>query len=327
MNPKTRTLTLSLLVAAATLTPLRASTVTPGDPVGGGIGYEWTVKMGENDRAVIEGAVGAWSWDDKGSTNPSGTGWTHTSDWIALELDKACRLTVRYERRDLGTAGSFNLSPAFTIYRDWEETGTESHTFSNRGNIHWSRDIAYLHHHTVAPGTHLIEVTVSLEAGKYSIVLGGNSPGADAEPNQGFTATLTTIQPHRNPARALTSYPRLWTNRPSFLVRGWLENPASLDRLEASFEGRKIRGTVAGSSWAARVTGLKPGRNLVTVTATSLDGTVSPPVQVVIQRVVASPKTTPNSAPTASRPPRKGLLLSRWTNLVLRQRYGSPNGN
>lgn len=299
----------NLLFAAtvvAASSSLQAATVIPGDPDDGGIGYEWTVKMGGKDQARIEGTVGAWSWDDGGAAAPSGTGWTHTADWIALELERDARLVIRVERRDLETAGSNNLFPAISIYQGWEVAGTETHTFANRGNISWALDIAYLTHFEQAPVAHVIEGTLQLKAGKYSIAVGGNSPGTLAEPNQGFTATLTT-KSYYDPADVTIRGQRHRTKKSSFNLKGRIANPESLAAVQVKQGERKLRAKVAGSSWSARVGKLRAGRNVVTVSANSLDGTVSKPKRAVIERIV--PKPAKPKAVKAVRSWRGGILV------------------
>ena len=75
--------TLGLWLSVA---PSHASTVTP-NPAGhqSGLTYEWQVVMGDLDLAHYHGDVGAKSWAEPG--NPLGAkGWTHTSNWTALDL-------------------------------------------------------------------------------------------------------------------------------------------------------------------------------------------------------------------------------------------------
>ena len=55
------------------------------DPAPLGIGYEWTVLMHRRETMEMVHAVGAKSWQEP--SNPDGAkGWTHTSNWVALEL-------------------------------------------------------------------------------------------------------------------------------------------------------------------------------------------------------------------------------------------------
>jgi hypothetical protein len=60
--------------------PIRAATVNFSDPnPNGGIGYEWTIIMTDNDTSEFTRHVGAKSWNEP--LNPVGLkGWTHTSD-------------------------------------------------------------------------------------------------------------------------------------------------------------------------------------------------------------------------------------------------------
>lgn len=288
---------------ASLLQPLSAAEVSPTDPVpntpatpgpaDGGIGYRWTVRMAERDRAMIDGTVGAWSWDEDGFPE-SARGWTHTSAWVALELREDARLTVRIERKaGVPTAvnqsnpdgvGFFNLFPAFTIYRGWQESGGDQHNFNNRGNVAWAADIAHLVHYE-NQGGHVIEATIPLEAGLYSLVLGGNSPSTLAEGRQGYGAMLST-KPYHDPVGITLTREKRTTRRSSFELRGGLVNAKAVAAVEVKHGGRTLAARVRGSSWRARVSGLKPGRNLVHVKAVSVDGSASRPSPVVIMRHV-----------------------------------------
>ena len=56
------------------------------------------VTMSGNDSAVYQGSVGARSWNEPANP-PDAKGWTHTSDWTALELTEAATLTVTVARQ------------------------------------------------------------------------------------------------------------------------------------------------------------------------------------------------------------------------------------
>lgn len=193
----------SLALEAGTIEPIEFSEI--------GIPYGWGVVMDEN--SVVETPadhVGAWSWDE--DNFPATTrGWTHTSKWVKLDLQKPAQLTLKLENRDgvpwpsaedaTRLAGT-NLFPSFSLYRGWDTdagliklpdgtTLDQDHTFNNRGNIEWAEDVTYLDH--VDNGAvHTISRTWILPAGQYTINLGGNSPAALAEGRQGYKATLST---------------------------------------------------------------------------------------------------------------------------------------
>ena len=204
MNPTS----LHLIIATSALLGIsaaRAATVSQTDPLDGGIGYRWTVGLDDDDSATVIRRVGAWAWEDKtlfGNPGQGTTpvGWTHNSEWIALILDSPAVLTVRLENRgdvvDPSPTGTGfygnNLFPGFTLYSGWDNDDPEvSHSYINRGNISWAEDLTYL----INPepnGTHVLEQTVVLPAGNYTMVLGGNSLSIAAEGLQGYQATFTT---------------------------------------------------------------------------------------------------------------------------------------
>jgi hypothetical protein len=187
------------------------------DPAPAGISYEWTVRMHRQQRAQMVHAVGAKSWSEP--SNPDGQkGWTHTSNWIALELEEAARVAIKVERQqgvvvvsgNNTSAARFALVPAVSIYRGWDETTeTETHTFNNVGNF-WST-VVYLGHAANPKARPSVTYKAKLPAGRYSLVVGGNPkslgdpaayPPSDCDPAdatcnaytglQGYTVTITT---------------------------------------------------------------------------------------------------------------------------------------
>jgi hypothetical protein len=282
---------LTLALAAAGLFPLTAAEVTLGDPTPEGITYRWTVKMNAKDSANVDGTVGAWSWDED-SFPETARGWTHTSNWVALDLTEDSRLTIKLGRKagvptttnanNPDGVGLLNLFPAFTIYKGWQETGTDSHNFNNRGNIAWAADVEYLTH-VENTGNTVAELTVKLKAGKYSIVLGGNSPSTLAEGRQGYGATFSTKAYH-DPASLTVNGKRFRTTGNSVDLKGLVKNPESLAAVELKHGKRTMKANVSGNSWSARVSKLNPGRNMVSVMAISTDGSASRPVRVMIKR-------------------------------------------
>jgi hypothetical protein len=296
---------LTLALATAGLLPLSAVEVTLGDPTPEGITYRWTVKMNAKDNADVDGTVGAWSWDEDAFPGTA-RGWTHTSNWVALDLTEDSRLTIKLGRKagvptttnanNPDGVGLLNLFPAFTIYKGWQETGTDSHNFNNRGNIAWAADVEYLTHFENNGGT-VAELTLKLKAGKYSVVLGGNSPSTLAEGRQGYGATFTT-KAYSDPAELSMMGTRFRTSGRAYDLFGAIMNPESLSAIELTHDGRKIRARVSGSSWTAKVRELKPGLNRVTASALSTDGTTSGPVKIVIERTLARPAFVPTAPAT-----------------------------
>lgn len=282
---------LTVALAAVGLHPLSAAEVTLGDPTPEGITYRWTVKMNAKDNASVDGTVGAWSWDEDGFPETA-RGWTHTSNWVALDLTEDSRLTIKLGRKagvptttnanNPDGVGLLNLFPAFTIYKGWQETGTDSHNFNNRGNIAWAADVEYLTH-VENTGNTVAELTVKLKAGKYSIVLGGNSPSTLAEGRQGYGATFSTKSYH-DPASLTVNGRRFRTTGNSFDLKGLVKNPEGLAAVELKHGTRTMKAKVSGDSWSARVSKLKPGRNMVSIMAISTDGGASRPVRVMIKR-------------------------------------------
>jgi hypothetical protein len=179
------------------------------DPDEGGIGYEWTVKLGHHGSAEIIGSTGG-----KGSYEPSfeapDLGWTHTTDWVALELEDDVILEIKLERQEgvyemkvdretgeqsFATSGAM-LYPAMSIYDGWDSTTeTEKGSFNSTGNfwstIQFRAVVASLH------GETSIIYRAKLPAGKYSVNIGGVNAFYCAETDpcykgvHGFHATFT----------------------------------------------------------------------------------------------------------------------------------------
>jgi len=230
----TRIRTLSNLIAIALLsgTGARGGILSQSDPQAGGIFYRWTAAMTEETSVSMVRHVGAWSWEDESLFDPGAgetpVGWTHTSDWVALTLDNPAWLTIRLERKEgvpnptsqnPDNVAQFNLYPGFTVYSGWDNdlapqsfadefnNGTPTHdwhTYNNRGNIPWAEDLSYVAHRE-PDGSHMVEASFLLEAGQYSIVLGGNSISTVNEPRQGYEATFTTT-PVPEPTSALLTF-------------------------------------------------------------------------------------------------------------------------
>jgi hypothetical protein len=178
-------------------TPGNAATVTPTDPnPAGGISYEWKVKLNLDDTASIIRHVGAKSWNEP--ENPPGLkGWTHTSDWVALDLTESAYLTIKIKRAsnvtvDETTIAGNQLYPAFSLYSGWENNGVEDHQYNNLGNTPWAPDITYVDSNGNDNNTPAVYTTFKLEPGFYSIAIGGNPPDPTQEGRQGYEATFGT---------------------------------------------------------------------------------------------------------------------------------------
>ena len=172
----------------------------------GGISYEWTVSMDGNDEASFVRHVGAKSWNEP----PPGyaldnDGWTHSSEWLALELTEDAMVEITLARQDgviASTAitqplepattpptqvykGMKNevqrnmLVPAMSVFQGWEESSCEDHRYLNDGQIEWMKDVTYLDNVPNWRGKEKIKYRAKLKAGKYSVVIGGNPERLD----------------------------------------------------------------------------------------------------------------------------------------------------
>jgi hypothetical protein len=190
-----------LFVASA-----QAATVTQSDPAAGGIGYTWTVNAGLDDSGSFSRHVGAWSWQDE-TFLPDIVGWTHTSDWVALTLTNPVLFTLSLARDPNvlyagpdnvgGFAAVDNMFPSFTLWQNWDNDGTDYHTYNNQGNVSWAEDLSYL---DSFGNSTLSSITRSwnLAAGDYTIVLGSDANSATSPPRQGYIASFsTTPEPSR----------------------------------------------------------------------------------------------------------------------------------
>jgi len=188
---------------ASPLAPVSAEDISFADPVpnavdpscppdigfSGGIGYEWTVEMGKHDKASLVRHVGAKSWHEvPPDYTPPETGRTHTSDWIALDLAHPATLSIEVRRQEgviipsatldengavvlnQSVAGN-KLYPAFSLYKDWDDTSCEDHRYNNSDNF-WAT-IKYLANGPNEFGLDEVSRTLRLPAGKHSIAVGG----------------------------------------------------------------------------------------------------------------------------------------------------------
>jgi hypothetical protein len=168
------------------LAPSHAHIVVTPNPPGlqSGITYEWLAETSHGGDGQITGSVGAKSWAEPG--NPVGAkGWTHTSDWVALDLSALhdnSWVTIELNR---GNTGS--LFPAFSLYSGWETVNSDAtnHTYNNTGNISWATNLTFIDHVANAGGPNGTDNGVSstsvskqflLAPGFYTIVFGGNPP-------------------------------------------------------------------------------------------------------------------------------------------------------
>ena len=149
-------------------------------PSGAGIPYTWTDGLSKRPHVEFVLAVGAKSWNEP--SNPAGLkGWTHTSNWIALDLkqDARIKLTVTRQQGVVLTDGTSTLSrdrlfPAVSLYAGWDSTSNQDHTFNNAGSF-WST-IQFISNEPNAKGRDVVVLKAKLAAGQYTIDIGGNPP-------------------------------------------------------------------------------------------------------------------------------------------------------
>jgi hypothetical protein len=193
----------------ASIIPSQAHVVVTENPdsLQGGITYDFLVDVTHaGSTGTWQGQVGAKSWNEPG--NPVGSkGWTHTSDWSALNLHEAGWFTITLEQ----TSGS-QLTPAFTLFQGvasgpvvWNPSDPTSgnfewHTFNTTGNpydtdpLHWEwarNQISYLDHEANPLSLTAITRTFFLDAGQYSLAFGGNPADTTLTGQHGYLATAS----------------------------------------------------------------------------------------------------------------------------------------
>lgn len=171
--------------SALALSTSLSADVLFADPDEGGIGYEWTVSIAHHGTAEVVGSTGG-----KGSYEPSfeapDFGWTHTTDWVALELGADVMLEIEMTRQEgvyeakvdadtgevsYATSGAM-LYPALSVYKGWDTTTEkEKGSFNPIGNF-WS-SIEYMDVAYSQSGEETIVYRAKLPAGKYSVNIGG----------------------------------------------------------------------------------------------------------------------------------------------------------
>jgi hypothetical protein len=182
------------------------NTYLPPDYIGtGGVGYAFTVVAGANETGSFKSHVGAWSWEDNSLFGNPGqgaqpVGWTHTSNWVAVKLTQEVFFSLTLERdatvpwpsaQDPNRlADTTSMFPSLTLYRGWDNDGSDDHTYNNRGNVAWAEDIRYVDHVDNSTSARITR-TWRLPAGDYSFALGSNAASTNAL-RQGYKATFNT---------------------------------------------------------------------------------------------------------------------------------------
>ncbi len=188
---------LGLWLAGAAPSHAHIAFTSPGPQTG--LTYEFQGATNHGGAGSISGTVGAKSWAEP--LNPVGAkGWTHTTNWVALDLsamDVPSVLTIEMTR---GATGS--LFPAFSLYSGWETNTPDAsnHTFNNTGATSWADDLTYIGHvanaggqNGTANGTGSTSVSQQfyVTPGLYSIALGGNPSSSLGQTGiHAFTATF-----------------------------------------------------------------------------------------------------------------------------------------
>lgn len=168
-----------------------ASTPIEGDLEGGtgGVTYAWQLALDDAfDVASVPGNVGSKSWADP--SNPGlgsfglNAGWTHTSNWIYLDLaeDSLVRITLAANADVPNTTGGFyagDLVPAMSLWTGYDDDGGDDHFFEQGQVPHWidAAGFAFVDHDTTGPGPFAGEVAtieIALDAGVYTINAGGH---------------------------------------------------------------------------------------------------------------------------------------------------------
>jgi hypothetical protein len=160
-----------------------------GTPTGndGGISYEWTVTLGKTDKATLINSVGAKSLSEIPPFYVSpDVGWTHTANWIALEVTEKTKLRVKASRIEGVPFHVVNLEntvlskglardkliPGIVIYNGWDDTSCEDHRFNPSANVEWST-LEWMGNNINTAQNGTVEYEVKLMPGKYSIAVGG----------------------------------------------------------------------------------------------------------------------------------------------------------
>jgi hypothetical protein len=133
-----------------------SKTLTYTTPSATGIPYRWWVTLGQKDQTDFGYYVGALSWWQPGNP-PTTPGWTHNSNWVALNLTNAAQVTIEISPDvpvpcappsqpaacdTTGRTGS-DLYPAISIYTGQDTTSPQDHVFNPVGNF-WAVNINYL---------------------------------------------------------------------------------------------------------------------------------------------------------------------------------------
>jgi hypothetical protein len=157
-------------------------------PSPNGIPYRWLVTP-EKTQVNFSYYVGSKSWWEPANydANPSLPGWTHNTNWIALNLKAKSWVTIEVGPAapmpcappsqpaacdSTGRTGS-DIYPAISLYRGYDTTSPQDHVFNPRGSF-WAKRLRYISSSSQSdPVTHVLKFRKLLPAGVYTINIGG----------------------------------------------------------------------------------------------------------------------------------------------------------
>lgn len=197
-DPLPNTSSVAAVAATATAPAVAAK------PATGGIGYEWTVTLGNNDSAGITGSVGAKSaYEPANVAKGPEWAWTHTSDMIALDLTADADVSIMVMAVQGVTDASIKkdsnpavieykpagklLNPVVSVFKNWEESGVETSTFNPVGKTTWANELVYVGVAADLTNQKMTKYTAKLTKGKYTLMIGG----ANAVTGNGCAETNT----------------------------------------------------------------------------------------------------------------------------------------
>ena len=176
-------------------TSCHAASIAPlgGNPAGGeGYTYNLVLDAANKDTSSFQGTVGSWSWEDSRLPGDN-TFWRHQSDWLAVTLTSDSVLRIQAERND--PVADIKLFPSFTVFRGFNDTTEGPHFGSNVSDLQWeagSQLLEYVGHHNNSVSGEIDE-RMTLAAGDYTILFGGNARSEIDAVNVAYSMTLTAI--------------------------------------------------------------------------------------------------------------------------------------
>lgn len=248
----------------------------------GGVPYSRLIGVAADFETNFEGIVGDRSWYDGKFSEPD-RGHVRSCYWVAIHLKVPCEIEVTvsaqegvFDFRSIvpGVSAGGELKPAFTIFRGWQRSGDEAVAFHNRGD---SLDLPALEFLSFFEGESeetSVTGTATLEAGYYTIVIGGNTQAERSAGRKGFAAQFKT--------ESLALPPSIWKTKRRYVtkksripIKGRIKNHESAALLAVQQSRRNKTYRSGGSRWKVKSRRLKHGQNTVFVAAVGHDGKVS----------------------------------------------------